>query len=73
MKCCVAFLSVSILLSCIVPINAYAGDDDADGSSTLDQRRALSNRIKQLRQLRKQLPIPVPAGLFGIYAFTERG
>ncbi|MCU7807254.1 MAG: hypothetical protein KZQ73_05215, partial [Candidatus Thiodiazotropha sp. (ex Semelilucina semeliformis)] len=34
---------------------------------------ALSNRIKQLRQLRKQLPIPVPAGLFGIYAFPERG
>ncbi|MCU7843883.1 MAG: hypothetical protein KZQ93_08600 [Candidatus Thiodiazotropha sp. (ex Monitilora ramsayi)] len=73
MKCCAAFLSISILLSCMVPIGVYADVNDADSSSTLEQRRALSNRIKQLRELRKRLPIPVPAGLFGIYAFPEKG
>lgn len=72
MKCRVTLLSASLALACIMPTIALAVDDQG-GSSTLDQRRALSNRIKQLRALRKKLPIPVPSGLFGIYAFPERG
>ena len=73
MKCSVTLLSASLTLACIMPTYALAAGDDSDGSSTLEQRRALSNRIKQLRELRKKLPIPVPAGLFGIYAFPEKG
>jgi len=72
MKCRVTLLSASLALACIMPTIALAVDDQG-GSSTLEQRRALSNRIKQLRALRKKLPIPVPSGLFGIYAFPERG
>ena len=72
MKCRVTLLSASLALACIMPTTALAVDDQ-DGSSTLEQRRALSNRIKQLRALRNKLPIPVPSGLFGIYAFPERG
>ena len=72
MKCRVTLLSASLALACIMSTTALAVDDQ-DGSSTLEQRRALSNRIKQLRALRKKLPIPVPSGLFGIYAFPERG
>ncbi len=73
MKCSISLLSASIALACVMPTYALAAGGDSDGSSTLEQRRALSNRIKQLRELRKELPIPVPAGLFGIYAFPEKG
>ncbi|MCU7863685.1 MAG: transporter [Candidatus Thiodiazotropha sp. (ex Lucinoma borealis)] len=73
MKCRVTLLSTSLALACIIPTYALAVGDDQDSSSTLEQRRALSNRIKQLRALRKKLPIPVPSGLFGIYAFPEKG
>ena len=73
MKYRVTLLSASIALACIIPTTAFAVDDDQGSSSTLEQRRALSNRIKQLRALRKKLPIPVPSGLFGIYAFPEKG
>ncbi|MCB1869410.1 MAG: hypothetical protein KDI43_13035, partial [Gammaproteobacteria bacterium] len=72
MKCRITLLSAGLVLACIMPTIALAVDDQG-GSSTLEQRRALSNRIKQLRALRKKLPIPVPSGLFGIYAFPERG
>ena len=72
MKCRITLLSAGLVLACIMPTIALAVDDQG-GSFTLEQRRALSNRIKQLRALRKKLPIPVPSGLFGIYAFPERG
>ena len=72
MKCRVTLLSASLALVCIMPTTALAVDDQ-DGSSTLEQRRALSNRIKAVAGIEKKLPIPVPSGLFGIYAFPERG
>ncbi|QKQ25932.1 hypothetical protein [Candidatus Reidiella endopervernicosa] len=56
-----------------MPTYVVAATDDSDGASTFEQRRALSNRIKELRALRNRLPIPVSAGLFGIYAFPEKG
>lgn len=73
MKCSVTLLSASLTLACIMPAHALAAGEDPDSGSSLEQRRALSERIKKLRELRKQLPIPVPAGLFGIYAFPEKG
>jgi len=73
MKYSITLLSASLALAFIVPTQALAAEDETDGGSTLEERRALSERIKQLRELRKQLPIPVPAGLFGIYAFPEKG
>lgn len=73
MKCSITLLSASLALACTMPTYALAADADPEGGSTLEQRRALSERIKKLRELRKQLPIPVPAGLFGIYAFPEKG
>lgn len=72
MKYSTTLLSAGLALACVMPTQALAAGD-TDGSSTYEERRALSNRIKQLRALKKQLPIPVPAGLFGIYAFPERG
>lgn len=68
-----ALLTACIGLATALPVSAAAADDDATGAATLEERRALSNRIKQLREIRKKLPIPVPAGLFGIYAFPEKG
>ncbi|SEH07095.1 hypothetical protein [Candidatus Venteria ishoeyi] len=61
-------LLTTTLLSSAMPTFAVAQDDD-----TYEQRRELSNRIKKMRKVRKQVPIPVPSGLFGIYAFPEKG
>lgn len=66
-------ISAFLVLGCAAPTYAQSPDDASGGLSTLEERRALSNRIKELRTLRKKLPIPVPAGLFGIYAFPEKG
>ena len=34
---------------------------------------ALSKQIKKMKNMRKQLPSPPPSGLFGVYAFPEKG
>ncbi|MCW8920657.1 MAG: hypothetical protein OQL17_09390 [Sedimenticola sp.] len=73
MKYCKTMLSLGISLACVMSTQAQAAGNDSEGRATFDQRAALSKRIKELRQLRKQLPIPVPSGLFGIYAFPEKG
>lgn len=74
MKYGIALLSASVALACLAPTYTYAAEgESAIGESTLEERRALSNRIKELRKIRKKLPIPVPSGLFGIYAFPEKG
>jgi hypothetical protein len=73
MKYCTTLISASIALACILPAQALAAGEDSEGRATFEQRAALSKRLKELRQLRKQLPIPVPSGLFGIYAFPEKG
>lgn len=68
-----SMISVCLGLACVMSTNVLSAGEDSGGGSTFEERRALSDRIKQLRALRKKLPIPVPAGLFGIYAFPERG
>jgi hypothetical protein len=68
MKFGISALSVTSLLITSVPNISTAAEDD-----TYEQRRELSNLIKTMRKVRKQLPIPVPSGLFGIYAFPEKG
>jgi hypothetical protein len=73
MKYRLSILSASLMLAFTMPMCALAASDDSDDGSSLADRRALSERIKKLRALRKKLPMPVPAGLFGIYAFPEKG
>ena len=73
MKCRAALLSAGLALAYTMPTYAIEAGDSSYSSSTLEERRALSKRIKDLRALRKTLPIPVPSGLFGIYAFPEKG
>ena len=73
MKYRLSILSASLMLACTMPMCTLAASDDSDDGSSLADRRALSERIKKLRALRKKLPMPVPAGLFGIYAFPEKG
>jgi hypothetical protein len=67
----------SLALAIAAPVYAETSSDDAesktDEQTEFEKRRALSERIKKLRKLRKKLPHPVPSGLFGIYAFPERG
>ena len=68
MKYSITLLSAAIMLAIAIPTVTYAEEED-----TYEQRRELSNLIKTMRKVRKQLPIPVPSGLFGIYAFPEKG
>ena len=68
-----AMIPICLGLACALPESALSAEDGTGGGMTFEERRTLSTRIKQLRELRKKLPIPVPAGLFGIYAFPEKG
>ena len=66
-------IATSIGLACGLPQLALAQSDDGTGRINYEQRRALSNKIKELRVTRQQLPMPVPSGLFGIFAFPKKG
>ena len=68
MKFGISLFSAAAMLAAAIPTVSFAEEDD-----TYEQRRELSNLIKTMRKVRKQLPIPVPSGLFGIYAFPEKG
>lgn len=68
-----AMIPICLGLACTLPTSALPAEEGSGGGMTFEERRTLSNRIKQLRELRKKLPIPVPSGLFGIYAFPEKG
>lgn len=69
MKFSVTLISAATMLAIAIPTVTLAQEDD----TTYEERRELSNLIKTMRKVRKQLPIPVPSGLFGIYAFPEKG
>ncbi len=49
---------------------AHAASDADDDYA---KRAALSQQIKKMRAMRKELPIPPASGLFGVYAFPEKG
>ena len=62
-------MTAAIALSFVAPTQVFAeyGDD------AYKERVALSKQIKKMKNMRKQLPSPPPAGLFGVYAFPEKG
>jgi hypothetical protein len=64
----VTVLTAATMLAISIPSVTLAEEEDS-----YEQRRELSNMIKTMRKVRKKLPMPVPAGLFGIYAFPEKG
>jgi len=63
-------VSAGITLSLVMPSSGVAADD---ADEAYKKRLALSQEIKKMRAMRKELPIPPPAGLFGVYAFPEKG
>ena len=62
-------IAAAVALSFVAPTQVLAeyGDD------AYKERVALSKQIKKMKNMRKQLPSPPPAGLFGVYAFPEKG
>ncbi len=62
-------IAVAVALSFVAPTQSFAeyGDD------AYKKRVALSKQIKKMKNMRKQLPSPPPSGLFGVYAFPEKG
>ncbi len=47
--------------------------EEVEEEVSYEERRELATLIKTMRKVRRKLPMPVPAGLFGIYAFPEKG
>ena len=66
-------LASSLMLALAAPVAVQAAEEEDKKKTAFEKRRALAERIKKLRELRKRLPHPVPSGLFGIYAFPEAG
>ncbi|MBL6977277.1 MAG: hypothetical protein ISR70_04395, partial [Candidatus Thioglobus sp.] len=62
-------IAAAVALSFVAPTQSFAefGDD------AYKKRVALSKQIKKMKNMRKQLPSPPPSGLFGVYAFPEKG
>jgi len=78
MKVSKSMLAAGCMLGLASPATLSAAESGlassvSDERAAFEKRRALSQRIKKLRELRRRLPHPVPSGLFGIYAFPEKG
>ncbi|MCP4078207.1 MAG: hypothetical protein GY744_18735 [Gammaproteobacteria bacterium] len=68
-------VSAGIALSLVMPTQAFAATnkDKAAADAAYKKRVELSRKIKKMRAMRKKLPIPPPAGMFGVYAFPDKG
>ncbi len=67
-------VSAGIALTLAAPTQAFAASDaEKAAAEAFKKRVALSKEIKKMRAMRKELPIPPAAGLFGVYAFPEKG
>ncbi len=68
-------VSAGIALSLAMPTQTFAATDEdkAAADAAYKKRVELSKKIKKMRAMRKELPIPPPSGLFGVYAFPEKG
>ncbi len=66
-------LAAGCALAVALPAVPAAQAVEDDEQSAFEKRRALAQKIRKLRTLRRRLPHPVPSGLFGIYAFPEAG
>ncbi|MCW8964269.1 MAG: hypothetical protein OQL16_10775 [Gammaproteobacteria bacterium] len=64
--------AASITLFLAMPTTALAAED-AGADEAFKKRQALSNKIKSMKELRREMPIPPPAGLFGIYSLPKPG
>jgi hypothetical protein len=59
-----------ITLSLVLPAPVLAADDTDEA---FNKRVALSKKIKSMKELRREMPIPPAAGLFGIYHLPKPG
>ena len=66
-------LIAGLSLSFALPTYSFAAETETTEEDAYATRLALANEIKKYRAMRKELPIPPPAGLFGVYAFPEEG
>lgn len=68
-------LIAGLSLSFALPTYSFAAETETETKEedAYATRLALANEIKKYRAMRKELPIPPPAGLFGVYAFPEKG
>ncbi|MCK4708790.1 MAG: hypothetical protein KAU21_09245, partial [Gammaproteobacteria bacterium] len=67
-------VSVGIALSFAIPTQTFAASDEEIAADEAYKKRVkLSQDIKKMRAMIKELPIRPPSGLFGLYAFPEKG
>ena len=64
-------MTVIIAVSLLFSTNTVA-EEKSEEDEAFKKRVALSKRIKQMRAIRKEMPEPPPAGLFGIYHLPEK-
>jgi len=65
-------VAAGMTLSLAIPTYALAADDSG-ADEAYKKRVELSQMIKKMRAVRREMPIPPPAGLFGIYHLPKKG
>ena len=65
--------SILIISITLILINSRYSLADNNEDESYAKRIALSQMIRKMRAMRKDLPIPPTAGLFGVYAFPKKG
>ncbi len=66
-------LTTGLTLSLAIPSQAFSATEATDADAAYKKRVELSRKIKEMKAIRKALPIPPASGLFGVYAFPEKG
>lgn len=74
MKYSAILMTAGLSLSLAIPSSSIAATvTDSEAEQAYKKRVELANDIKKMRAMRKELPLPPPSGLFGVYAFPEKG
>ncbi len=68
MKKITALILTGVVVALANPTASFAAKDDSYA-----KRLELKKSLRKMRDMRRQLPIPPAAGLFGVYAFPEKG
>ena len=65
-------ITVGLALSFLISPHILA-EEETDEDKAYKKRVELSKKIKAMRKLRRDMPVPPPSGLFGVYSLPKAG
>ena len=65
-------MTAAVAIFLMISTQTFA-EEDTEADEAYKKRVELSKKIKAMRELRRDMPVPPPAGLFGVYHLPKKG